>query len=313
MAPKGKAVMNKKRGNILQRIIMIACIIGFLICVAWLVYYFVGNSRAEQQVEDLKDYYVTAEVVTTPTPEPPKPTAEPTAEPTATPEPTPAPDKVVIDGIEYPNFEGLDVPERTIDFAGLQTDENEHIYAWVYIPNTNVDYPILQHPEKPDYYLNHDTKGKKVTAGSIFTQYYNDKDFNDNNTVIYGHNMKNGSMFKTLHYYEDPAFFEENPYVYIYTETDTRVYQIFGAYEYGDMHLLLSFDMTRKESFGTYLDGLRTLNGIKDNFNWDIGVTSDDKIITLSTCVANKANNRYLVQAKLIAVEENAEAATATE
>ncbi len=293
--------MKSKRSNTIQLIILIVCIIGFLGCVGWLIYYYVGNERAQQQVEALKENYVVAEPVITATS---APTAAPSPEPTPTPEPTPVPDKVVIDGIEYPDFTGLEVPERTIDFVGLQAEENEHIYAWIYIPNTNVDYPILQHPDNADYYLTHDTQGNKVTAGSIFTQYYNDKDFNDNNTVIYGHNMKNGSMFKTLHYFEDKQFFEENPYIYIYTETQTRVYEIFGAYEYSDIHLLLNYNMENDKTFGKYLKDLTSLNGSKDNFNWDIGVTGEDKVITLSTCIADKANSRYLVQAKLIAAEE---------
>lgn len=296
--------MEKKRGNTIQLIILIVCVLGFLACVGWLIYYYVSNQQAEQHVEELKNNYVVAEPVVTATP---APTTAPTPEPSATPEPTPEPDKVVIDGIEYPNFTDLEVPQRTIDFAGLQTEENEHIYAWLYIPNTNIDYPILQHPEEPDYYLRRDTKGNSATAGCIFTQYYNHKDFNDNNTVIYGHNMKNGTMFKTLHYYEDSEFFADNPYVYIYMENETRVYQVFAAYEFSDVHLLLSYNMDNDTTFGKYLEDLKKLNGSNDNFNWDIGVTSDDKIITLSTCVANKASNRYLVQAKLIAVEEVSE------
>lgn len=286
----------KKSKNVVQLIITIVCIVGFLACVVWLIYYFVGNHQAQQQVEDIKNEYVDVEVIPIATEEPVA-----TSEPVVTEEPTAEP---VEEQSEYLSIDGLEVPQRTIDFAGLQANENAHIYAWIYIPNTNVDYPILQHPDDPNYYLEHDTKGNKVTAGSIFTQYYNSKDFNDNNTVIYGHNMKNGTMFKTLHYFEDNTFFDENPYVYIYTETGVRVYQIFAAYEYGDMHLLLNYNMSDKESFGQYLEGLTTLNGLKDNFNWDIGVTSEDKIITLSTCIGNKPNNRYLVQAKLIAVDE---------
>lgn len=297
--------MKSKRSNTIQIIILIVCVLGFLTCVGWLIYYYKGNYQAQQQIDELKENYVVAEPVITAAPPTAAPTVAPTPKPTATPVPTPEPEKVVIDGKEYPGFAELDVPERAVDFAGLQAEENEHIYAWLYIPNTNVDYPVLQHPEKPDYYLTHDTKGNKVTAGSIFTQHYNDKDFNDNNTVIYGHNMKNGSMFKTLHYYEDELFFTDNPYIYIYTETDTRVYQIFGAYEYSDVHLLLSYNMDNDSTFGKYLEDLKTIKqSSKNHFNWDLGVSKEDKIITLSTCIANKSSNRYLVQAKLIAVEE---------
>ena len=82
--------------------------------------------------------------------------------------------------------------ELPIDFEGLK-EENPEIYAWIRVPDTKIDYPILQHEgEDQSYYLTRDIHGKSTQAGSIYTEYYNNKHFQDPNTIIYGHNMKNG-------------------------------------------------------------------------------------------------------------------------
>ncbi len=287
--------MIEKHKNIFFLIKIVICVIVFLLCGTGLLYYFLGYSKGEEAES------VIIQPATTPLPaRKPIPTATPI--PTAIPSPEPV--GIIIDGKEYPDFTELEVVERTVDIKNLQEEENSHIYAWITIPNTNVDYPILQHPDKIDYYLKHDTMHNQVVAGSIYTQNYNNKDFNDNLTVIYGHNMKNGTMFKSLHYYEDEVFFKENPYIYIYTETQTRVYQIFGAYEYSDKHLLLNYDMENKKVFEKYLNDLKEKDNLIGIFDWSVDVTGEDKVLTLSTCIGGKPDKRFLVQAKLLAVEE---------
>ena len=93
--------------------------------------------------------------------------------------------------------------ELPIDFEGLM-EVNPEIYAWLRIPDTNIDYPILQHEdEDQSYYLSRDIYREANQAGSIYTEYYNHKDFMDPNTIIYGHNMKNGSMFHNIRYFTD--------------------------------------------------------------------------------------------------------------
>ncbi len=202
-------------------------------------------------------------------------------------------------GRTYPGLEGYDVPEKAIDFAGLQEDKCEDIYAWLTVPGTDVDYPVVQHPEDPSYYLRRDLDGSYATHGCIYTEYYNSKDWDDPNTVLYGHNMRNGTMFATLHNYEDPVFFEEHPYVYIYSPGMTRVYRVFAAYEYTNVHLLLGFDMWDEEVFEEYLESIFDEDGLNNNFNTGIELNSSDKIVTLETCVYGKSEKRYLVQAVL--------------
>ena len=117
-----------------------------------------------------------------------------------------------------------EVPEETedgvyegcpVDFAGMW-EVNKDVYAWITVPGTVIDYPILQHATDNTYYLNYNIDGSYGYPGCIYTENMNSKDFTDNNTVIYGHNMKNGTMFAGLHKFEDRSFFEENTKVYIY-------------------------------------------------------------------------------------------------
>lgn len=280
----------------LQIALIILCTLIFIGCAIWLILYLVDAGKGAKQADSLKAEYIMVEG------EPVDGEVSQPGEPIDTEEPK---DKVIIDGREYDDFAELDVSERKIDFASMQADVNEDIYAWVYVPGTKVDYPILQKNGNNDFYLDHDLNGKKASCGSIYTENYNKKDFNDNHTVVYGHNMKNGSMFKSLRNYDDKDFFEENKYIYIYTEADTRVYEIFGAYEYTDEHLLLNYKTDNAGGFQKYLDMVKKQPDASGHFNRELTVNSSDKIITLSTCISGKDGSRYLVQGKLIAVEAN--------
>ena len=96
-----------------------------------------------------------------------------------------------------------------IDFAGLQA-VNPDVIAWIDIPGLSVSYPVVQRNDNA-YYLHHLITGEYNSSGSIFADCHNQPDFTDQNTIIYGHNMKNGSMFGTLSHYQDQALWEENP------------------------------------------------------------------------------------------------------
>mgnify|MGYP002647419136 FL=1 len=194
---------------------------------------------------------------------------------------------------------GVEVPEKNIDFDRLHKEVSEDIYAWIYIPNINVDYPVFQHPTDNAYYLEHNVDGSEGYPGCIYTENYNSKDFSDSQTVIYGHNMRDGTMFSDLHKYEDEEFFDENRYVYIYTEDTVLVYKIFAAYQTNNAHQLLNFDFSKKENLLTYLENVRKLVTEQKVFDDDVVFSEDDKVLTLSTCVMKERqfHLRYLVQA----------------
>ena len=184
---------------------------------------------------------------------------------------------------------------RKIDFAAAQA-ANPDVYAWIWIPGTNIDYPILQSESEDDaYYLNHTIEKKEGLPGTIYTEKYNAKDFTSPVTVVYGHNMKNGSMFADLHKFEDKAFFDANPYVYIYLPDRTIKYRIFAATPFDDRYILGNYVFTSQDDFEKYLDELRS--NINGNVNMDVNVAQTTGIITLSTCIADSPNERFLVNA----------------
>ena len=200
--------------------------------------------------------------------------------------------------------EDLEIPEKDIDWDALH-EENPDIYAWIVVSDTLVDYPVLQHPTDDYYYLNHNIDGSKGYPGCIYTEgTYNSKDFEDTNTVLYGHNMRDKTIFGTLHSFDDPDFAMSDKYIFIYTEDRTLVYKVFGAYEYSSKHILWSYDFSNEYIYDEYLKeilSLRKLPGRVLNIRSDVEVTNKDKIITLSTCTTDSSDDfRYLVQGVLI-------------
>lgn len=189
-----------------------------------------------------------------------------------------------------------------IDFATL-TAQYPDVYAWIQIPGTTIDYPIVQRGGDNSYYLHHTVEGVKKTEGAIFTEDYNSKDFADPNTLIYGHNMRNGSMFQQLHKFRDREFFNANREIIIYQEGRILTYKIFAAYVYDNRHLMLSFDFDDVNVFHAYINSIFEKKGMSGNIDDTVEVTPDDKIITLSTCTSNDSQ-RYLVQAVLLSIKE---------
>lgn len=196
------------------------------------------------------------------------------------------------------------LPDNPIDFAAL-SEQNPDAYAWINIPGTNVDYPILQaFFEDDNFYLNHDINKQKSRAGALYTQRVNQKNFADPNTIIYGHNMANGTMFRTLHQFKKREFFDANRYFYIYTPGNIYTYEIFAAYRYDNRHILNSFDFSDKQVFSEYINSILSLTA-NANIRNDIQVDWDSQIVTLSTCYANsQPEYRYLVQGVLIKNEK---------
>lgn len=180
---------------------------------------------------------------------------------------------------------GIDVPKKNINWEILHR-ASEDIYAWIYIPGTDVDYPVLQHPDNNEYYLRYNMDGSYGKPGCLYTETYNKKDFSDKNTVIYGHTIiyetDVPTMFTTLHKFEDEELFSQDNYIYVYTEDYIYVYQIFAVYEYPAIHLLLNFDY--ENHYGDYLRSMKDSAGDIKLFRDDIEVTEEDQIITLSTC-----------------------------
>ena len=132
-------------------------------------------------------------------------------------------------------------------------------------------------------------------AGCIFMEYQNHSDFSDKNTIIYGHNMKNGSMFGTLRKFYEDEVYEKAPYFWIYTPDKIYRYDIFSCAEVPVDSLAYQITFSGEGSFEKYIDDAYSRSVVKGN---DIKVTAEDKIVTLSTCTGNEST-RFIVQGKL--------------
>jgi len=200
----------------------------------------------------------------------------------------------------YKDKYGIEVPRKNLDFEDMHKTVNKDIYAWIYVPEIGIEYPVVQHPSDDSYYLDYNLDGSKGYPGGIFTEgTYNKKDFTDRMTVIYGHNMKNGTGFAPLHKMENGEVFDKTRYIYIYTPDDIFVYQIYAAYTASDTHLIAGFEWNDQTWVEYCRSKLGLTKGTDHGIN-DYEFTKDSKVLTLSTCVSNPPNKRYLVQGVLL-------------
>ncbi|MEE1314564.1 MAG: class B sortase [Faecalimonas sp.] len=181
-----------------------------------------------------------------------------------------------------------------VDFSSLKTI-NSDIYAWIDIGDTCIHYPIAQHATDDTYYLNHTIEGKKGYPGSIYTEKINAKDFSDYNTVIYGHRMNTATMFNHLHKFNDKEFFDSHDTIMIYTETEIKTYRVYAAVVYDNRHIMYSFDWQNPEGRKEFIQSLRHSTSWKTHFREGMTIDENSRLITLSTCIKNQPNNRYLV------------------
>lgn len=192
------------------------------------------------------------------------------------------------------------LPENPINFEAVK-EQNSEVCAWIQVDGTIIDYPILQSGDDnvEDYYLNHGLDGKYSSAGAIYIQKCNNANFLDQNTLIYGHNMLNGTMFAQLKKFRNKDFFDENRYIYIYTPKHIFKYEIFSAFVYDDRHILNAFNFQLHNEYQAFIDECLNPTSFTKQVLEDAEVYTSDRIITLSTCTGNDSE-RYLVVGVLV-------------
>lgn len=184
-------------------------------------------------------------------------------------------------------------------------EENADFIGWLKIDGTNIDYPVMYTPNDPEYYLHTDFDGEYSAAGTLFVDSHSNphKETSDN-ILIYGHNMKAGTMFHDLLSYEDEGFYKEHKLITFDTIDELGTYEVIAAMRtevYADddtehYHYYEFFNAADKEEFDEYV------SFAKSNTPYHIETTAEygDKLITLSTCAYHNDNGRYVVVAKKI-------------
>ena len=183
------------------------------------------------------------------------------------------------------------------DYAAIY-EENNHVVGWIKIDGTKVDYPVMQTPEEPNYYLKRNFKGQYSEHGCIYIREECDMNKPSDNITVYGHNMLDGSMFACLLDYQDKAAWENNPLIFFDTLTEYHTYKIFAVFkttasidEGFKYHNMI--DAVDKEDFDNFIATAKELAF------YDTGITPKygDKIICLSTCEYTLTNGRLVVAA----------------
>ncbi len=209
---------------------------------------------------------------------------------------TPDPSLSEMSETESEEAEEKSEPILEIDFAALQ-ETNPEIIAWLYCPDTEINYPVAQGTDN-SYYLTHLADGTYNRNGCLFVDCQNASDFSDDNTIIYGHHMKSGKMFAGLIKYKSQEYFEQHPVVYLITPEHQYEIRLFAGYtaevnsdsyylQLGDSHSLAEW--------------MREV-AARSDFKAAVQLTTKDRIVTLSTCAYDFQNARYVVHGKLVEI-----------
>lgn len=298
--PKKKKKKNKVFGRIVYFCLLAVFASIFLYCAKYITDYVTESKEQADYYDDLSNLVnqhrppVTDPTYTLPTvpenTEPSGTTPEGTepegTEPSTPVEPTepPAPTEPTI----LPEYQAI-------------YEMNNHLVGWIRIPGTKVDYPVVQSPENPNFYLNHSFDKKWSSGGCIYAREKCDVFTPSDNIVLYGHHMKNGSMFATLDKYKKKSFWQDHQTFSFDTLYERHTYQIIAVFKTSanagagfSYHLFDSADS--KEEFDAFMEEVHKLQF------YDTGITAEygDMLLTLSTCEYTLDNGRFVVIAKRI-------------
>ena len=186
----------------------------------------------------------------------------------------------------------------TVDFESLRAI-NEDIVAWVYIPDTGINYPVVQ-GEDNEYYLHHTFEKKENFSGAIFMDITCRPDFSSDNSILFGHNLKTGEMFGELKKlydtdYNEEADYRKHPVIWVVTPDAAMEYRIFAAREISvekdtDVYMV---DFAQEEEYQAWMQKQKEAS----MYETDTDISSYEPMLTLSTCTSDTEDGRFVVQA----------------
>lgn len=257
--------------------------------------------------------------------EPEEPAATAAPETTAPPEPTEEPEPVYTTADSYEAFSRREEGQSYLALlAGLGADDlesclqvsrqiceqwmaqvdhdklqkmNRDYVCWLYSPDTQVDYPVVQGADNQKY-LKVLFNGKANSAGTLFMDYRNLQDFQDPNTLIFGHHMRNGSMFGELTHYEKQAYFEAHPFLLVLAREQRMILQVFAGYTTSANDPCYDIAISDEKEMAYFLSQA----GWKSDFHSGVQVKTTDRLVTLSTCAYAFQNARYILMGKIVPV-----------
>lgn len=185
-------------------------------------------------------------------------------------------------------------PDITVDFEALE-EINPDVVGWIYCPDTAINYPVVQGQDN-SYYLSHLLDGTSNKNGTIFMDAGNTAGFSDANTLIYGHHMKNGSMFAALEQYRKQDYYDEHPVLYLLTPEETYELAVFSTCVVTASDEVYQMGFSDQEEYSQWL----ARQVARSDVSTQVSPQATDRVVTLSTCVYDFENARYVVLAQLI-------------
>lgn len=277
-----KSKKKKSSSEIIRKIIFIISVIALVGSVAWLVNdYIIQPYLIKKQNAELVGLIMNDENAT--------------------------PEEVVE------KLNNISAEEKAVTFASLK-DLNQDFKAWIVVPGADISLAVVQGKDN-DKYLKTGYNGKWSAGGTAFIDCQNKAPFSDTNTVIYGHNMRDGSMFGSIKNYKNINTFKENPYIYVYTENENYVYKIYSVFltnakKSDDDGYVLAYtfkNLSSSDKFNGFMEEIKT----RSYYHTGVDYQEGDKIITLSTCDRTDIKDgRLVLVGRLVRENEDKEVDT---
>lgn len=306
---------NKEAISIIKRVVIAILLCVMMFSTAKIVTYFDQKAAADQMQNDIINEHVTPDSAQpdnstlpkddatveenpvteddaaandeTPDESTPSEDAEDTTEETpAAPAVSQAPVSTGGSSVQYDGSDGV-----SVDFASL-TARYPDVVAYIYGPDTKIQYPVAYDSTTNDYYLNRDLDGVPNANGSIFIEHLNDPNFGHQNTILYGHHMKSGLMFAGLVKYKDPSYYSNHPYFYIYTPTQNYRLDLYAGFVCAHDDEVFATSLTQSQ-----LQDMAAKSTFRSNISTPTG-----KTVTLCTCSYEFNNARYVMVGELVPI-----------
>jgi sortase B len=201
--------------------------------------------------------------------------------------------------VDNSDLDGVPDPDETIppkltlaEYEAINSD----VIGWLSVPNTNIDYPVVR-CDNNEYYLRNSVEKKTSKSGAIFMDYRNADEYQQRQLIIYGHNMRNGTMFHDLKNYKLEDFFKSNKTITLTLNGKQVKYEVYAAFiAEVDKVYFIRTQFGGAEDFAQYMNQLAALS----KFKTDVTIKPDDQVLTLATCSYEYDNSRFVVQARRV-------------
>lgn len=287
---------SRRRARQIRKIVYWTCVVGLvlviLVCLGLIGHKLITDAMDQKEYDQLESLKASAATDVTRPPIPTDPT-DPTTE-------TDPGTTETEETVTQPTEGDPNAPKMLFQYQVVY-DLNNDTVGWIEIPGTKIDYPVVQTPDEPNFYLRRNFYKEYATCGTIYAREKCDVFTPSDNVTLYGHNMSNGTMFADLHKYEEKSFWLDNRYIFFDTLYEMHTYEIFAVFiSTADLSTGFSYHIFDDAESEAEYDMF--VKNCKDLSLYDTGITPKlgEKLITLSTCDKSQDEGRFVVVARRV-------------